>query len=219
MLYVNKKIFYSYIQKKGSNDMPKGFNNHEKKVIKEALIEQGKQLFSIHGLQKTSIQDITTKVGIAAGSFYKFYQSKEELYFEVLEQEEAQIKNELLQLELGDNPKQTVKITLLRMITSIEKSTIIQQLYLENNLEYLFRKLPPEKLESHFDKDSDFSSILIQKWEKQGLQFTESPKMIASILRSLVFLSFQKEKIGELEYPKTIEFLINHTVNGLIKEE
>lgn len=125
----------------------------------------------------------------------------------------------VIQLELGDNPKQTVKITLLRMITNIEKSTIIQQLYLENNLEYLFRKLPPEKLESHFDKDSDFSSILIQKWEKQGLQFTESPKMIASILRSLVFLSFQKEKIGELEYPKTIEFLINHTVNGLIKEE
>lgn len=215
---MNIKINYSYIQLEGWEHMPKGFNNHEKSVIKEALIEHGKTLFRLYGLQKTSVQDLTKKVGIAAGSFYKFYHSKEELYFEIIEKEEEQIKEVLLSLELGDTPKQAMKNILFKMIHSIDKSPFMQQLYLVENMEVLMRKLPPEKLEDHFKKDTDFLSPLIHKWQDQGVEFTEPPEIIASILRSLVLLSFQKEKIGESEYPKTMEFLIHTTVEGLIKE-
>ncbi|MCJ8012272.1 TetR/AcrR family transcriptional regulator [Paenibacillus sp. KQZ6P-2] len=72
--------------------MPKGLNEYEKQEITNSLIEQGKILFSELGFQKTSINEITKKVGIAPGTFYKFYNSKEELYFEILEREEDQLR-------------------------------------------------------------------------------------------------------------------------------
>jgi AcrR family transcriptional regulator len=198
--------------------MPKGFNKSEKQMITESLLEHGKTLFSTHGLQKTSIQDITKKVGIAAGSFYKFYRSKEELYFEILEREESHIKTQLLSIELGKDPRQSIKDILLQMIQTIESNPLIQQLYLENNMEGLIRKLPPEILEEHFNKDSDFLSPLIKKWQKEGLVFTESTEVIAGIFRSFVLLSFQQEKIGITVYQKTIQSLISHTIDGLLKE-
>ena len=37
------------------------------------------------GMKKTSVEQLTKAVGIAKGSFYKFYESKEVLFFAVLE--------------------------------------------------------------------------------------------------------------------------------------
>ena len=37
------------------------------------------------GMKKTSVEQLTKAVGIAKGSFYKFYESKEMLFFAVLE--------------------------------------------------------------------------------------------------------------------------------------
>ncbi len=76
--------------------MPRGFSDKEKIMIQESLMENGKRLFSSYGLKKTSISDITRAAGIAQGSFYNFFDSKEELYFEILEAEEQTMKEKLL---------------------------------------------------------------------------------------------------------------------------
>ncbi|MGB9202198.1 TetR/AcrR family transcriptional regulator, partial [Methanobacterium sp.] len=69
--------------------MPKTFTDKEKEIIRKTLISQGKILFSKYGLKKTSITELTNIAGIAQGTFYNFFESKEELYFEILEQEES----------------------------------------------------------------------------------------------------------------------------------
>ena len=69
--------------------MPKTFTGKEKEIIRKTLITKGRELFSKYGLKKTSITELTNSAGIAQGTFYNFFESKEELYFEILEQEEA----------------------------------------------------------------------------------------------------------------------------------
>ncbi len=61
--------------------MTRSFNDDEKQFIYTALIDQGKELFSQFGFKKTSILEITKRTGIAQGTFYNFFASKEELYF------------------------------------------------------------------------------------------------------------------------------------------
>ena len=70
--------------------MPKTFTGKEKEIIRKTLIRNGKELFSKYGLKKTSITELTNTAGIAQGTFYKFFESKEELYFEILELEESE---------------------------------------------------------------------------------------------------------------------------------
>ena len=63
--------------------MPKTFTEKEKQIIRNTLIQKGKDLFSIYGLNKTSINELTNAARIAHGTFYNFFNSKEELYLEI----------------------------------------------------------------------------------------------------------------------------------------
>ncbi|HLO13158.1 MAG TPA: TetR/AcrR family transcriptional regulator, partial [Pseudoneobacillus sp.] len=68
--------------------MPK-FSENELRIVQQSIYEKGKQLFIELGLKKTSIDDIVQACDIGKGSFYKFYTSKEELFFEIMKKEES----------------------------------------------------------------------------------------------------------------------------------
>ncbi|WP_430787581.1 TetR/AcrR family transcriptional regulator [Virgibacillus flavescens] len=201
--------------------MPKGFSEHEKQRIITALVDQGKLLFSKYGLQKTSITELTKQVGIAQGTFYKFYNSKEALYFEILEQEEEKIKKQFagIDIQAKNQPKQAIKQLLLQTINTIETNPFIRQLYVENTIESLLRKLPPERLEEHFNNDSAALLPLIRKWQNQGVLIEQNPEVIAGVLRSLFILTLHQKEIGQLVYKKTMELHIDLIVEGLVTEE
>lgn len=60
--------------------MPKKFSEIEKTQIKQKLLDSARSLFTRYGIKKTSVEDLTKGAGIAVGTFYAFYQSKEELF-------------------------------------------------------------------------------------------------------------------------------------------
>lgn len=64
--------------------MATAFTQDEKQRISDALLDAGEQRFITHGLKKTSLDELVAAVGIAKGSFYAFFDSKESLYLEVM---------------------------------------------------------------------------------------------------------------------------------------
>src|SRR5512135_636629 len=76
--------------------MPKAFSEREKELIKSRLLEQGYKLFSAYGLKKTNVEEIAAAAGISKGAFYNFYESKEALFMDVVEQAETRVRQELL---------------------------------------------------------------------------------------------------------------------------
>jgi AcrR family transcriptional regulator len=201
--------------------MPKGFNLHEKQIIKTALLQEGKFLFSTYGLKKTSIEDITKAVSIAQGSFYIFYTCKEELYFDILEIEQEKIKDEFLKDDVwtGQPPKMALIKIFERTFEMIENNPIIKQLYVENSMQTLLRKLPIAKMEAHIRNDSASLLPVITKWQKEGLLRKKDPEVIAAILRSIFLLSLHKREIGETIYRDTITLMIELIADGLIHRE
>lgn len=198
--------------------MPRGFNEREKQKIKQSLMDEGKRFFGQFGLKKTSVNDLVKAVGIAPGSFYIFFNSKEELYFEILELEEERIKNEFINYEIGkaEDTKQSIKNLLLQTFDILEKSPLISQLYFENNHQALLRKLPQEKLEEHFNKDSDTLAIITSKWKDEGILQSIDDDVLAGLFRSLFTMSLHKKEIGESVYPQTLELLLDLVVEGLV---
>ena len=201
--------------------MPKGFTEYEKEIINAALLREGKTLFSTFGLKKTSIHDLTRAVGIAQGSFYNFYQSKEELYFEILELEEKKIKQQFQYQEIksGADPKTSIKNLLIQTLELIEKSPFFRQLYVDNSMEAIVRKLPKHRLEEHFKKDSNVLLPIIQKWQQEGIILNKNPEVISGLLRSLFVLTLHKKEIGESVYTETMELLIELIVDGIVIQE
>lgn len=75
----------------------------KKQVKREEIISAAKKLIIEKGYRKTSVEDITNEVGIAKGSFYTYFKSKDFL-METLLTEKAEIHREFMD-KLIDNSK------------------------------------------------------------------------------------------------------------------
>lgn len=201
--------------------MPKKFSETEKTQIKQKLLDSARSLFTRYGIKKTSVEDLTKGAGIAVGTFYAFYQSKEELFFELLEVEESEIRAALFE-NAADRPlnKEYFKSFLLKSFKLMSENPIVQQILLAEQYEALIRKVPPERLERNYHQDQDFFYPLIEKWQAEGLLIKSPPELIVSMIRSLVLLSLHRREIGESVYEDTLELLISTIAEGLfIREE
>lgn len=63
---------------------PKSLTDQEKELQKNRLLEKGKDVLFSYGVKKTSIEDITKAAGMAKGTFYKHFDSKDEFILEMI---------------------------------------------------------------------------------------------------------------------------------------
>lgn len=196
--------------------MVKGFNQEEKERIRTLLLEQGRALFSTLGLQKTSITQLTGAANIAQGSFYLFYSSKEELFFEVLEREEEKITEDMIPL-LSYEPMnaRSFKTFLLKGLHTMKDNAMLQRLYNSNDFEILMRKLPLDKIQSHIQNDEQRLMPYVEKWQSQGWMKEEDPKVVCALIRLFITSSIHGKDISEEIYESTIELLAESISNQL----
>jgi AcrR family transcriptional regulator len=199
--------------------MAKGFSQQEREVIYERLLTKGKELFQQYGLKKTSMTQLTKAVGIAQGSFYLFFTSKEELYFTILEQEEETLKKEILMQIEEPMTSLAFRNLLLKSVEMVNENPFIQQLFQQEEMEQIIRKLPPEKMEQHIKKDNDDLTPLFLHWQKSGWLVPESPEVISGAFRSFILLAMHKKEIGEAVYLQTLTLMAEGLSNRLFGKE
>lgn len=64
--------------------MPKIFNAEDRAIIREKLMRLGLETLEQGGYKSASIEAIARQAGIAKGTFYNFFKSKEHFYFEIM---------------------------------------------------------------------------------------------------------------------------------------
>lgn len=67
-----------------------------KNKTKNLILKKAAEVFAAKGIDKTTIEDITKKIGKAKSSIYYYFNDKEELFKEVLENEIENFKNEVI---------------------------------------------------------------------------------------------------------------------------
>ncbi|HYF65241.1 MAG TPA: TetR/AcrR family transcriptional regulator [Herpetosiphonaceae bacterium] len=189
--------------------MPRGFTEQEKSSIRAALIGKGRELFTLYGLKKTSIDDLARAAGISKGAFYIFYDSKEALLIEIIEQFEAAYFNRVLQsiAGVGAAGREEIAGVLKRMVIDWQTDPMFKHMGRED-LELLMRKLPPEKTQAALLDDVAFAEQMIAAWSEVGLDIACGPEMLASLLRALFFVNLHQEDFVAAVYPAMIDALI-----------
>ncbi len=200
--------------------MTKAFNDREKELIKTKLMHKGKELFGIYGIKKTSIGNLTRAAGIAQGSFYSFFGSKEELYFEIMEQEHQQLQENLFKdgTLFVNLTREGLKGFILTAFEAVDSNALLKRLMMEDEYELIVRKLPEEKLQKHIQQDTDNLLPMVEHWQAQGRMIKKDPKLVASMFRALFTVMLHKKEIGEEDFKGTMELLVELVVNSLIIE-
>lgn len=72
-------------KKRNSVIMPKIFTADERDRIEKKLMESAGECLALYGVRRTTVDEIVRRSHIAKGSFYLFYDSKEDLFLSLLE--------------------------------------------------------------------------------------------------------------------------------------
>ena len=82
---------------------------------KEQILEAAKDVLLKKGIFKTRVEDITTYLGIAKGSFYTYFKSKDQLLEEIIDRVYEIREAELEELLKSDsNYEERIKIFIIK---------------------------------------------------------------------------------------------------------
>lgn len=199
--------------------MPRGFSEREKESIRGGLLEKGRAFLTTYGVRKTNVEDLTRAVGISKGAFYLFYDSKEELFFEVLGRFEDEYHAGLLEVAVqpGVSPRRQVEEFLKRAF-SVWRTNPLFTRFGKEEYEHLVRKLPEEKVQVNLDKDRNFVGRLLDRWREHGVVLDCEPDMFLGLMRALFFISLHEQDLGQDMYPAVSDFFIDVIAQRIVKE-
>ncbi len=198
--------------------MPRGFSESESEFYRDKLLEVGEELFSKNGLSGVSIDRIVKDVGIAKGSFYKFFKNKEDLCFDCLMRLEKRVRVGIKE-DLGEL-KSTPGILMQQLIISlpkiIDKHPLISIFQNKKDLETLMLRVDPKKQQENFNGDSLFLGSIL---DGTGILDVVDGDVVTGFIWGLIFLTLNKDDLnGQLEpVVKLIADMAENYFKGRIK--
>lgn len=140
------------------------FTEYETEQIRKALLQETRRCAVTLGMRKTSVEQLTQAVGISKGSFYRFYASKEMLFFAVLEEIHTELYDTAEQA-LRENaylaPAERVTKAILAVCERL--SATGDMVFIENDADHLLHRLPEEVKASHYHDMRPMSGIYCRK--------------------------------------------------------
>ncbi len=185
---------------------------------KKALIHDcAKELFSNKGFKETNISEITQKAGMAVGTFYNYYPSKEKLFMDIFLEENAKLKKHCMQsLDLTRSPAEVVGQMLALNTEGISANPILREWYNENVFEKIERLYKEENGPQAIDFLYDSFHELVKTWQEQGKMRKDiDSRMIMMIFAAIMNVDTHKEEIGLEYFPQLLSTMTELIMNGL----
>ena len=187
------------------------FSDFETEQIYKALLAETRRCAVRLGMRKTSVDQLTQAVGISKGSFYKFFDSKELLFFAVLEDihtELYDVADGVLRENTGLPPAERAANAILAVCKRMSDTGVMT--FIENDVASLLQRLPENVKAEHYHDDETHIRDLL---EANALCPKDGAALATAAVRGLILTISHKEQIGSL-YPQVLDLL----VRGACKE-
>jgi AcrR family transcriptional regulator len=195
------------------------FTDAERQRIRTLLLTEGREMFVRYGLKKTSIADLTRAAGIGQGSFYLFFRSKEDLFFEILDHEEKMLREIIADMLSSCEPtRMRIKEVMIQSLTLLSENELIASVLHSDDYERLMNRVPEDKVASHLAEESNYVERELQQLQSKGVFKRVKSEVISGVLYALFILHLHKRQIGEAVFPHVVELLADVICDGLVSQ-
>ena len=184
---------------------------------KRDIFNSGKELFSIKGFKDTNIADITKRAGVAVGTFYNYFASKDKLFMEIYMEENVKLKHTIMEsVNPNDPPLKLIMEFMALNYEGMNANPILKEWY---NRE-VFIKLEQQFREENGVQAVDFLfggvSELVKQWQADGKMRKDiDVTLIMAMFSALINIDTHKEEIGFAYFPQVLEYLTEFVIDGL----
>lgn len=187
------------------------FSEEENTKIRRSLLAEARSRALTAGMRKTSVEELTAAVGISKGSFYKYFDSKELLFFEVLEELHSElyaVAKEALIANSSLAASERATEALLAVCRRLSQTGAMR--FIESDAELILRRIPEAVKAGHYHDDEAHVCELLREG---GFAPKGGAELAAATVRGLILTVSHRDEIGE-KYPEVLRILIR----GAMKE-
>lgn len=200
--------------------MPRAFTEQERAAIQDRLLDAGREYFMRYGIRRTNVEDLTRAAGISKGAFYLFFDSKEELFMQILEAYEAEQREQIFAYVL--DPELTSRrnlASLLRQALLIWEEGSFLRNFSQEDFEALRRGLTAERARQHSEADEAFIAQVLARWQGSGEPLRRDPRIVSGLMKALFFLGLHREDFDPATYSATMQVLTDLVAGYLVAGE
>lgn len=184
--------------------MPKIVTEQEKDIVKEAMYIKGIELIRKKGIKRVTVDDIAAAVHISKGSFYAYYQSKEEFLYHTIKRNEKSLLDRVLVMKSGSSH---FKEKIAKALQEIYLAPDSIALYVQpSDLELLIRKLPDQFGAWEQDKAINNFQRTIEVLGIEEAQCNFS--VLANLMDGLHYVASNKNNYGEQGKKQALSILV-----------
>lgn len=185
---------------------------------KADIIECGRKLFSSKGFKDTNVAEITKMAGMATGTFYNYYSSKDTLFMDIyLEENEKLKKNIIASLDLEADPINIMREMMYLNFEGMSSNPILKEWYNKDVFNKIEQSYREQNGLDHVDFLYDSFIEIVKKWQNEGKVRNDiNTEMIMAIFGALINIDTHKEEIGLKYFPQVLEYLAEFTMSGLM---
>ncbi|MGT2784346.1 TetR/AcrR family transcriptional regulator [Streptococcus merionis] len=184
---------------------------------KQALKTAAYQVFSQKGYKATGISEIAKQAGVAVGSFYNYYDSKEDIFLDVYIAENNRIRQEMMDgLDWEAEAVDLVTQLFAWSRKKISSNKILLEWYNPAISDYVHSYFASEKGRN----ENLFHQFLIDNFTRRLLAEGFSQEKVQEILQVYQLFYYMDMHITESDFPdvsRTIETLATNFVKGIFK--
>lgn len=185
--------------------MPKIVTEHEKDMVREAMFTKGIELIRKKGVKRITVEDITVATHIGKGSFYSYYNSKEELLYSIIKKSESRMF-ERVEAVLSENANLNERLVKVLKEIYLAADSIV--LYVSpSDIELLLRKLPAEVADREASKSNDYFSRTLSLC---GIDESRCEMdVLAYLMNALHFVGSTDMSFGERGRERALDLLVH----------
>ena len=199
--------------------MPKALSELERQRIRQSLFSAAGSSMKRYGFKKTTVDQLVKIVGIPKGTFYLFFESKEQLFYEIFRNEHDRLQNMFLDNFNKQKNYPLQPEIIAEMIYSTCKDfdqSFLFDFVISGDIELVMRKLPDTYLKEHIGQDDLSFEKLIDLIP--GMDLTKI-RGFSGALRLAMVSMMHKKDIGEDIYDTALKITIKGIVNQMFEEQ
>lgn len=200
--------------------MPR-FTQDQRARIKQRLLAVASELFAARGYKDVTIDDVVAGAGIAKGTFYGFFPSKEELFTAVWEEEHEQLHERMTRLYGGLNVRDRagLKRAVGRALQEVFDHPLLARVLNERDTPVWLRAVQdPQSLHQQEQATNTFLTELIARGQQAGLMRDGDPAHLSDLLMRLVTgLFLAGGPVGGRQLVADIQLAMDVLIDGLYR--
>lgn len=192
--------------------MPKIFSEQEREIIRMKLINAGMEELENKSYRNIAVDCLAAEVGIAKGTFYNFFPSKEAYFYAVMQFVKEKNRNELKELLLREKiQKDEIVSCLYHRYTKIKT---VYDYFSPEEIKIIVRKLP--------NSDEADDSVEFAEWICENLSVSDKEKkakVIVNMCNIMAMAASNRDMLEPCAYEETIFIFCNAIADYILERE